>query len=50
MGNLIAGNVTKLYASFTVPQLFLAVAVFCFVPAIVMFLLVRPIRRMLAEA
>lgn len=47
MGNLIAGNVTKLYASLTVPQLFTAVAVFCIVPAIVMFLLVRPINRML---
>lgn len=50
MGNLIAGNVTKLYGSLTVPQLFGAVAVFCFVPAIVMFLLVVPIRRMLARA
>ena len=48
MGNLIAGNVTKLYASLTVPQLFTAVAVFCLVPAVVMFLLVRPINRMLA--
>ena len=47
MGNLIAGNVTKLYASFTVPQLFLAVAVFCLVPAVVMFLLVKPISRMM---
>jgi POT family proton-dependent oligopeptide transporter len=49
-GNLIAGNVTKLYGSLTVPQLFGAVALFCFVPAIVMFLLVAPIRRMLARA
>jgi POT family proton-dependent oligopeptide transporter len=47
MGNLIAGNVTKLYESFTVPQLFLAVAVFCLVPAVVMFLLVKPISRMM---
>ncbi|HWA41433.1 MAG TPA: oligopeptide:H+ symporter, partial [Gemmatimonadales bacterium] len=48
MGNLIAGNVTKLYESFTVPQLFLAVAVFCLVPAVVMFALVKPIDRMMA--
>ncbi|MFI5234818.1 MAG: peptide MFS transporter [Gemmatimonadales bacterium] len=50
LGNLIAGNVTRLYGSLTVPQLFSAVAVFCIVPAIVMFLLVVPIRRMLARA
>jgi proton-dependent oligopeptide transporter, POT family len=47
MGNLIAGNVTKLYESFTVPQLFTAVAVFCLIPAAVMFLLVKPIRQMM---
>jgi POT family proton-dependent oligopeptide transporter len=47
MGNLIAGNVTKLYESLTVPQLFGAVAAFCLVPAVVMFLLVAPIRRMM---
>jgi len=49
MGNLIAGNVTKLYESFTVPQLFTAVAVFCLVPAVVMFLLVKPIARMMEQ-
>ena len=47
MGNLIAGSVTGLYASLTVPQLFGAVAVFCLVPAVILFLLVGPIRRML---
>ncbi|HSC58810.1 MAG TPA: peptide MFS transporter [Gemmatimonadales bacterium] len=50
LGNLIAGNVTRLYGSLTVPQLFGAVAAFCIVPAIIMFLLVVPIRRMLARA
>ncbi len=49
MGNLIAGNVTKLYESFTVPQLFGAVAVFCLVPAVIMFLLVKPIAKMMEQ-
>ena len=47
MGNLIAGQITRLYADFTVPQIFGAVTAFCLVSAVVMFLLVGPIRRMM---
>ncbi|MEP6745724.1 MAG: peptide MFS transporter [Gemmatimonadota bacterium] len=47
MGNLIAGQITRFYADFTVPQIFGAVTAFCLVSAAVMFLLVKPIRRMM---
>jgi POT family proton-dependent oligopeptide transporter len=48
VGNLLAGNVTRLYGTFTVPQLFTAVAVWCIIPAVILGLLVAPIRRMMA--
>jgi len=47
MGNLIAGRVAGLYESFTLTQLFGAVTAFALVASLVMFGLVRPIRRMM---
>jgi len=49
VGNLIAGRVAGLYESFTLVQLFGAVTTFALVASVVMFLLVRPIREMLAR-
>jgi POT family proton-dependent oligopeptide transporter len=49
VGNLIAGRITGFYESFSLSQIFGAVAAFAFVASLVMFLLVRPIRRMLAR-
>ena len=49
VGNLIAGRVAGFYESFSLTQLFGAVAAFALVASLVMFLLVRPIKRMLAR-
>jgi POT family proton-dependent oligopeptide transporter len=47
VGNYLGGRVAGLYESFTLPQLFGAVALFAAAAAVVLALLVRPIRRML---
>jgi POT family proton-dependent oligopeptide transporter len=49
VGNLIAGGVLGFYATFTLPQVFGAVAVFAIVAGLVMFALVLPIKRMMAR-
>jgi POT family proton-dependent oligopeptide transporter len=49
VGNLIAGGVLGFYATFTLPQVFGAVAVFAIVSGLVMFALVLPIKRMMAR-
>jgi proton-dependent oligopeptide transporter, POT family len=46
-GNYLGGRVAGLYESFTLPQLFGAVALFAAAAAVVLAFLVRPIRRML---
>jgi POT family proton-dependent oligopeptide transporter len=48
-GNYLGGRVAGLYESFSLPQLFGAVALFAAAAAVVLALLVRPIRRMLAR-
>jgi POT family proton-dependent oligopeptide transporter len=50
MGNLIAGRITGLYESFTIAQIFGAVAGFALLASVVMFGLVGPIKRMMARA
>jgi POT family proton-dependent oligopeptide transporter len=47
VGNYLGGRVAGLYESFTLPQLFGAVALFAAAAAMVLAVLVRPIRRML---
>jgi POT family proton-dependent oligopeptide transporter len=47
VGNYLGGRVAGLYESFSLPQLFGAVALFAAAAAMVLALLVRPIRRML---
>ena len=49
MGNLIAGGVLRLYTTFTLPQVFGAVAAFAITAGLVMFALVLPIKRMMAR-
>jgi POT family proton-dependent oligopeptide transporter len=49
VGNLIAGGVLGFYATFTLPQVFGAVAAFAIVAGLVMFALVLPIKRMMAR-
>lgn len=49
VGNKIAGRVASLYESFTLPTLFGAVTVFALFFALVMALLVGPIKRMMAR-
>ena len=49
VGNLIAGRVAGFYTSFSLTQLFGAVTVFALVASLIMFLLVRPIKQMLAR-
>ncbi|HEX5005009.1 MAG TPA: peptide MFS transporter [Gemmatimonadales bacterium] len=49
IGNLIAGGVLRFYTSFTLPQVFGAVAAFAIVAGLIMATLVRPIRRMMAR-
>ena len=48
-GNYLGGRVAALYDAFTLPQLFGAVALFAAAAALVLALLIRPIRRMLAQ-
>jgi POT family proton-dependent oligopeptide transporter len=50
VGNLIAGGVLGFYTTFTLPQVFGAVAAFAIVSGLVMFALVLPIKRMMARA
>jgi POT family proton-dependent oligopeptide transporter len=47
VGNLIAGHVAGFYQTFSLTQLFGAVTGFALVASLVMFLLVRPIKRMM---
>jgi len=49
VGNLIAGRVAGFYTSFSLTQLFGAVTAFALVASLIMFLLVRPIKQMLAR-
>ena len=49
IGNYLGGRVGGLYDSFSLPGLFGAVAAFAAVAAVVLALLIRPIRRMLAQ-
>jgi proton-dependent oligopeptide transporter, POT family len=49
VGNLIAGRVAGLYQSFSLTQLFGAVTAFALVASVIMFLLVLPIKRMMAR-
>jgi POT family proton-dependent oligopeptide transporter len=49
IGNLIAGGVLGFYATFTLPQVFGAVAGFAIIAGLVMFALVLPINRMMAR-
>lgn len=49
VGNLIAGGVLGFYATFTLSQVFGAVAIFAIVASLVMFALVNPIKRMMAR-
>jgi POT family proton-dependent oligopeptide transporter len=48
-GNYLGGRVAGLYESFSLPQLFGAVAMFAAGAAVVLALLIKPIRRMLAR-
>ena len=47
VGNYVGGRVGGLYEAFSLPQLFGAVALFALGAAVVLALLIRPIRRML---
>jgi POT family proton-dependent oligopeptide transporter len=49
IGNYLGGRVGGLYDSFSLPGLFGAVAAFAAVAAVVLALLIKPIRRMLAQ-
>jgi hypothetical protein len=49
VGNYLGGRVGGLYEAFSLPSLFGAVAAFAVAAAMVLALLVRPIRRMLAR-
>jgi len=49
IGNLIAGGVLGFYATFTLPQVFGAVAAFAIIAGLLMFTLVLPIKRMMAR-
>ena len=49
IGNYLGGRVGGLYDSFSLPGLFGAVAAFAALAAVVLALLIRPIRRMLAQ-
>jgi POT family proton-dependent oligopeptide transporter len=49
VGNYLGGRVGGLYESFSLPQLFGVVALFAAAAALVLALLIRPIRRMLAR-
>jgi POT family proton-dependent oligopeptide transporter len=47
VGNYLGGRVASLYETFTLPELFGAVGLYALAAAVVMALLIRPIRRML---
>ncbi len=49
VGNYLGGRVGGLYESFSLPQLFGAVTVFALAATVVLALLIRPIRRMMAS-
>jgi POT family proton-dependent oligopeptide transporter len=49
VGNYLGGRVGGLYESFSLPELFGAVAAFAAAAAVVLALLIRPIQRMLAR-
>ncbi len=49
VGNYIGGTVASMYESFSLPTLFGSIAVYALVFAVVLALLVRPIKRMLAS-
>jgi POT family proton-dependent oligopeptide transporter len=50
VGNYLGGRVAGLYQAFALPTLFLAVAGYAIIFAVILALLVRPIKRMLARA
>jgi POT family proton-dependent oligopeptide transporter len=50
IGNYMAGFLLRFYESFSVPTLFGVVATFTFGAALVMALLVRPIKKMLSRS
>ncbi|HKC46269.1 MAG TPA: hypothetical protein VKB63_01610, partial [Gemmatimonadales bacterium] len=47
LGNFLAGSTAGLFASMPLSQLFGAVAAVCLVAAVIMFVLVRPVKRMM---
>ena len=49
VGNYMGGRVASLYEAFTLPELFGVVTLFALASGLVMAMLVRPIRRMLAR-
>ncbi len=49
VGSYLGGRVASLYETFTLPQLFGTVGLYALTAAVVMALLIRPIRRMLAR-
>ena len=50
VGNFIGGNVSGFYETFTTDQIFMAVAAFVAVMAVILTFFVQPIKRMLARA
>lgn len=50
VGNYLGGRVAGLYETFALPTLFMAVAGYAMIFAIILALLIRPIRRMLARS
>lgn len=49
IGSYLGGRVASVYETFTLPQLFAAVTGFALVAAVIMGLLIKPLRRVLAE-
>ncbi len=49
IGSYLGGRVASVYETFTSPQLFAAVTGFALVAAVIMGLLIKPLRRVLAE-
>jgi hypothetical protein len=47
VGNYLGGRVASLYETFTLPELFGTVGLYALAAAVLMGLLIRPIRRML---
>jgi POT family proton-dependent oligopeptide transporter len=50
VGNFIGGQVAGLYDKFSLPELFTVVAIYALVFAVIMALLIKPVKRMLARA